>query len=223
MVSGNAVAMPWASDVEGILPAWYLGSETGNIIADIVSGDVNPSGKLPFTFPKNLKDNAAHSFDKMSYPGDGDKQIYKEGILVGYRWHDTKRIEPLFAFGHGLSYAIFEMKNVSADKKQYHKDELITIKGVVENTGNIEGAEVIQVYVGKNDSKVERAVKELKGYLKLHIAMGVSQEFEIKINIKELAYYDEEMSDWNIENGRYTVYVGNSSDNIIKEIDINVK
>ena len=109
LVSGNAAEMPWLDDVKGVVQAWYLGSEAGHAIADVLSGDVNPSGKLPFTFPVKLEDNAAHHFGELSYPGDSISQYYKEGILVGYRWHDTKKIKPQFAFGHGLSYTDFNM------------------------------------------------------------------------------------------------------------------
>jgi beta-glucosidase len=109
LVSGNAVATPWLSKAKGLMQAWYLGSEAGYAMADIISGDINPSGKLPFTFPVKLEDNAAHHFGELSYPGDSINQYYKEGILVGYRWHDTKKIKPQFAFGYGLSYTSFDL------------------------------------------------------------------------------------------------------------------
>jgi beta-glucosidase len=117
LVSGNAIEMPWIDEVPTILQAWYLGSEAGFAIADIITGKVNPSGKLPFTFPVALEDNAAHHFGELSYPGDSINQYYKEDILVGYRWHDTKEIEPLFAFGHGLSYTQFELTKLVPIKR----------------------------------------------------------------------------------------------------------
>jgi len=222
MVSGNAVEMPWVNNVKGLMQTWYLGSEAGNAIADVISGDVNPSGKLPFSFPKKLEDNAAHSFGELSYPGDGTNQYYKEDILVGYRWHDTKKIDPLFAFGEGLSFTNFEILNVNIDKEVYSKDEQITVTATVSNKGDFDGAEVVQVYVGKSQSKVKRAVKELKGFQKIAVKKGDSETIEIVINVKDLAFYDESISDWNLEKGVYTVYVGNASNNISKEINITV-
>jgi beta-glucosidase len=223
LVSGNAVEMPWVDKVKAIIQTWYLGSEAGNALADVISGDVNPSGKLPFSFPKKLEDNAAHSFGEMSYPGDNITQYYKEDILVGYRWHDTKKIKPLFAFGEGLSYTNFEISNIGAAKKVYSEDEQITISATVANTGDFDGSEVVQVYVGKSKSKVARALKELKGFQKVMVKKGASKTVEISINVKDLAFYDENISDWNLEKGGYVIYVGNASNNISKEIKISVQ
>ena len=166
LVSGNAVAMPWLPRVKAVMQAWYLGSETGHALADVVGGQVSPSGKLPFSFPRKLTDNAAHAFGVESYPGDSINQYYKEDILVGYRWHDTKKIKPLFAFGHGLSYTSFEISEVSTDKKKYKADETLRVSYRLSNTGFRDGAEVVQVYVGKPKSELARALKELKGFKK---------------------------------------------------------
>lgn len=223
LVSGNAVEMPWVNNIKGLMQTWYLGSEAGNAIADIISGDVNPSGKLPFSFPKKLEDNAAHSFGELSYPGDSITQYYKEDILVGYRWHDTKKIKPLFAFGEGLSYTNFDISNISTAKKVYSKDEQITVLATVSNTGNLDGSEVVQVYVGKSKSKVERALKELKGFQKIMVKKGESETIEISINVKDLAFYDETISDWNLEKGGYLIYVGNASNHISKEIKFSIQ
>jgi beta-glucosidase len=205
------------------MQTWYLGSETGNAIADVISGDVNPSGKLPFSFPKKLNDNAAHSFGKLSYPGDSINQYYKEDILVGYRWHDTKKIKPLFAFGEGKSYTTFKLSDFKTDKKEYAQNETITISGNVINTGEIDGAEVVQVYVGKSKSKVKRALKELKGFQKVTVLKGGTESVEILINTNDLSFYDESISNWNLEKGDYLIYVGNASNNISKEIKITIK
>lgn len=222
LVSGNAVEMPWVENVNAILQTWYLGSEAGNAIADVISGTINPSGKLPFSFPKKLEDNAAHSFGKISYPGDGENQYYKEGILVGYRWHDTKKIEPLFAFGEGLSYTTFKIENVSVAKKTYTNGDQIRVSVTVSNTGDLDGAEVVQVYVGKPKSKVERAVKELKGFQKIVVKKGVSKTVEVVINVNDLAFYNETISDWELETGTYVVSIGNASNNISEEIKIKI-
>ncbi|MBI9041632.1 beta-glucosidase [Lutibacter sp.] len=222
LVSGNAVEMPWINSVKGLIQMWYLGSEAGNAIADVASGDVNPSGKLPFTFPKKLSDNAAHSFGKLSYPGDSINQYYKEDILVGYRWHDTKKIQPLFAFGEGKSYTTFKLSDFKTDKKQYVQNETIVISGDVLNTGKFNGSEVVQIYVGKPKSKVKRALKELKGFQKVEVFKGSSNFVKISINTNNLSFYDESISNWNLEKGDYLIYVGNASNNISKEIKITI-
>ncbi len=223
LISGNAVEMSWINNAKAIVQAWYPGSETGHAIADILSGDVNPSGKLPFTFPVKLEDNAAHSFGELSYPGDSNIVQYKEGILVGYRWHDTKKIKSQFAFGYGLSYTNFEIANIKTDKDEYLEGETIKLTCNVANTGGLDGAEVVQVYIGKVKSKVERAVKELKGFKKVQVKKGTSVPVEISINVNSLSYYDETIPGWNLEKGKYIIYVGNSSDKIKKEIKINIK
>ncbi|WP_430412113.1 beta-glucosidase [Kordia sp.] len=223
LITGNAVDMPWLSKVDGVIQTWYLGSMAGHAIADIISGDVNPSGKLPFSFPKKLEDNGAHSFGASSYPGINLTQEYKEDILVGYRWHDTKKIKPVYAFGYGMSYTDFNIKNVAIDNKKYAKNGTITVSCDVTNTGTIDGAEVVQVYVGKSKSNVKRAVKELKGFSKVFLKSGEIQTVSITINVDELAFYDESISDWNIEEGDYEIYVGNASNNISKKMKITVK
>ncbi len=223
LVTGNAVETPWLSQVDGLIQTWYLGSMAGYAIADIVSGDVNPSGKLPFSFPKKLQDNGAHSYGELSYPGDGTNQYYKEDILVGYRWHETKKIDPLYAFGYGLSYTNFNMTDIKTDKKTYLPNDEIKVTCQVTNTGNLDGAEVIQVYVGKPKSKVKRALKELKGFQKINLKAGEQNTSEIIINAADLAFYDESISNWNLEKGDYKVYVGNASNNIYKTINISIK
>ena len=223
LLTGNAVEMPWLKNVNGLLQTWYLGSMAGHAIADVVSGAVNPSGKLPFSFPKKLKDNAAHYFGDVSYPGDGVNQYYKEGILVGYRWHDTKKIKPLYAFGHGLSYTNFKITNVKTDKQMYSPTDTLAISCVVKNTGSRDGAEVVQVYIGKPDSKVKRALKELKGFEKVVVPKGTSKKISIDIPINTLAFYDESRSEWNLERGTYVLFVGSASDNISKETKIFVE
>lgn len=222
LVSGNAVETNWTKNVKGVMQGWYLGSETGHAMADVISGDVTPSGKLPFTFPKKLEDNSAHHYGKMSYPGDSINVEYKDGILVGYRWHDTKKIEPKYAFGFGLSYTDFLIANVKTDKKVYESDDMISITCDLSNTGALDGADVVQVYVGKNKSKVERALKELKAYKKVVVKKGSTEKLEIKLSINDLKYYNEDTSSWSLEKGDYYIYVGNSSDNITKKLKVSI-
>ena len=222
LVSGNAVETSWKTDVKSILQSWYLGSEAGNAIASILSGKINPSGKLPFSFPKALNDNGAHHFGKSSYPGDGTSQFYEEDILVGYRWHDTKKIDPSFSFGYGLSYTSFELLESSLDKKKYLTNETIRVNCSVKNTGKQDGKEVVQVYVGKVNSKIDRAKKELKGFKKVFVKNNQSEQIKIDIPISSLAFYNETDSDWEIEKGGYVIYIGNASDNIWEEISITI-
>lgn len=224
LVTGNAVeTSSWLPKVNGLLQTWYLGSMAGHAIADVVSGDVNPSGKLPFSFPKNLEDNAAHSFGELSYPGNGTDQYYKEDILVGYRWFDTKKIEPRYAFGYGLSYTNFSLSDVKTNTNKFKENDTVTISCNVSNTGNFDGSEVVQVYVGKKNSKVKRALKELKGFEKVTLNKGESKRVSINIPVSSLAYYNESKSDWDIEKGDYTIYIGNASNNISKSINVKVK
>jgi len=170
-----------------------------------------------------LEDNAAHSFGETSYPGVNMTQNYKEDILVGYRWHDTKKIKPLYAFGYGLSYTSFEVSDIEIDKKSYTQDDSINVSCTLYNTGNFDGSEVIQVYIGKPNSKVKRALKELKGYQKVKVKTGAKSKINIEIPLNSLAFYDETISDWSLEKGNYTIYVGNASNNIFKKIKISVK
>jgi len=223
LISGNAVEMPWLKNVKGLMQAWYLGSDAGYAIADVVSGDKNPSGKLPFTFPVKLEDNAAHYFGELSYPGDSINQYYKEDILVGYRWHETKKIEPQFAFGYGLSYSTFNLSDINTDKKNYHSGDKITVSCSVKNTGNVDGAEVVQVYIGKPNSEVDRAIKELKGFKKVEVALNNSEQVTVTIDVDKLAYYNATTANWELEKGDYFVYVGNASNKIAKKIKINIE
>ncbi len=201
--------------------SWFNGSEGGNALADVLLGKVNPSGKLPWTMPKELKDSPAHATN--SFPGD-QTVSYDEGILVGYRWFDTKNIEPLYPFGYGLSYTNFDFSNPKLNKQEaYSKDETLTLSVNVKNTGEMDGKEVVQVYVSKSDSKIERASKELKGFQKVMVPAGRSQTIKIDIPVKELAYYDVENKTWVVEPGTYTLKIGNSSRDITNEITVQVQ
>lgn len=228
LVSGNAVEMPWIDRMPAVVEAWYLGSQAGQAIGEVLSGKVNPSGKLPFSFPVKLADNAAHSTgEAICYPGEEQnkyREEYREGILVGYRWHDTKGIKPLFAFGHGLSYTSFEVTDATIKSgAESTTDGTIEVSATIKNTGDRTGKEVLQVYVGKKDSRVERAVKELKGFQKIELAAGEQKSVSLKIPVSSLAFFDEEAHAWEVEKGGYTVYVGTASDNIAKELQLEVK
>ena len=223
MVSGNAVEMPWVSKVKAIVQTWYLGSEAGHAIADVLSGDVNPSGKLPFSFPVKLEDNGAHSFGDISYPGDGINQEYKEDILVGYRWHDTKKIKPLFAFGYGMSYTTFKMMNAKTDKSTYKNGEVIKVSCEIKNTGETKGAEVIQVYANDVEASVLRPLKELKAFNKVMLNAGEVQTVTFEIPVNDLAFFDNSIMDWNLESGQFKLMVGTSSCDIKKVLQFKVQ
>ncbi|MBS2211966.1 glycoside hydrolase family 3 C-terminal domain-containing protein [Carboxylicivirga mesophila] len=223
MVSGNAVEMPWLHDVKGLIQAWYNGSEAGNALADILSGEVNPSGKLPFSYPVKLSDNAAHHFGQLSYPGDSIRQHYQEDILVGYRWHETQQIKPRFAFGYGLSYTQFTISDAGVNAASYLADGTIKVSCTISNEGQKDGAEVVQVYIGKKDSKVKRAVKELKAFEKVYMKAGSITTVELTIPVEQLAFYDESIAGWHIEKGRYQLYVGNASDNCVYQTQFRIK
>ncbi len=227
MISGNAAAMPWIDRVPALIQGWYLGSEAGEALADVISGKVNPSGKLPFSFPVRLEDNAAHSFgEAVVYPGvesDSYREEYKEGIFVGYRWHEAKGIKPLFPFGFGLSYTTFEIADAKIASNSLSEDAELKVSASVKNTGSRDGKEVVEVYVGKKDSRVERAPKELKGFAKVEVPVGAQKQVSISIPVKSLAFFDETAQKWEVEKGDYVLYVGNSSDNITSEIAFSVK
>lgn len=226
-ISGNPVAMPWVKKVPAIVQAWYLGSEAGNSIADILFGKVSPSGKLPMTFPVSLADNGAHALD--AYPGtkrDGSDIVdieYKEGLLVGYRWHDAKKIKPLFAFGHGLSYTDFKYGKAVADRKEFDGNGSITFKIPVTNCGDRAGAEVVQLYISRKDSPVQSPVKELKGFSKVWLEPGETKEVSISVDKDDLSRFDAEKHCWTADRGEYTAQIGASSDDIKSTVKFNLK
>jgi len=223
LLSGNAVAMPWVDKVPAIMQGWYLGSEAGNAMADVISGEVNPSGKLPFSFPKKLEDNAAYSFGKLSYPGDSINQYYKEDILVGYRWFDTKKIAPLFPFGYGLSYTTFVYSSPAVDRVEAKADGTVKVSFTLTNTGKSDGAETAQLYVSKPASAVTRAAKELKVFKKVFLKAGETQAVTLEVPVSSFAYYNETKSAWEVESGIYTLFLGASSRDVKGKVDVKIQ
>ena len=211
LLSGNAVEMPWVSRVPAIVQGWYLGSMGGKSLADILSGAVNPSGKLPFSFPAKLTDCGAHAFDELSYPGDSIKQEYKEDILVGYRWHDIKKIPALFPFGHGLSYTTFAYGKPVVSAKTMTADGTLTVTVAVKNTGSIAGKEIVQLYIGDDKCSVLRPVKELKHFAKVALAPGEEKNVTFTLTPDDLKFYDEASAAWKYEPGKFKAYVCASS------------
>ena len=214
-ISGNAVAMPWADKVPAIVQGWFVGSESGEALASVLAGDVNPSGKLPFTWYARLEDCGAHATG--SYPGtwrDGHQIIdetYKEDIFVGYRWTDKQQIKPLFPFGYGLSYTTFQVSNLRADKKEMTADDQLTITADVKNVGSLAGAEVLQLYISDTQSSLPRPVKELKGFKKVYLEPGETQQVSFIIDRSALSFYDEKTGAWTAEPGEFVAMVNNSS------------
>lgn len=223
LISGNAVAMPWLNKVPALMQSWYLGSEAGHATASIIAGEVNPSGKLPFSMPEKLADNGAISFGEISYPGDGVKQIYKEDILVGYRWHDTKKIPAMFPFGYGLSYTTFEYGKLSVDKKEYSKDDTIHLSFTLTNKGNVDGAESVQIYASQKKPSLPRPEKELKGFQKVFLKANESKRVEIAIPVSDLAFFDDRVHEWVVESDKFTLHCAASSVDIKNSATIYVK
>jgi beta-glucosidase len=186
-ISGNAVAMPWVKEVPGIVQGWFLGTEAGNALAAVLVGDVNPSGKLTFTFPVKLSDNGAHALGE--FPG-GEDVTYKESIFVGYRWADKQKVKPLFSFGHGLSYTTFEYGKVTADKKQMSAGDQITFSVKLKNTGNREGSEVVQLYISDLKSSLVRPIKELKGFEKVSLKAGEEKTVTFTVDKTAFIFFD---------------------------------
>lgn len=216
-VSGNAVAMPWITEVPAVLQAWYLGSEAGNSIASVLVGDVNPSGKLPFTFPVKLEDVPTHSLGE--YTDKRSQKVidikYNEGIFVGYRWTDKqKKVKPLFPFGHGLSYTTFEYGKPTADSKTMPADGTLTVKVTVKNTGTREGQEIVQLYLSDKKSSLPRPVKELKGFKKVKLSPGEETEVTFTIDKEALSYFDDTRHAWIAEPGKFEAIIAASATDI---------
>ncbi|KAI1761090.1 beta-glucosidase [Hypoxylon sp. FL1150] len=210
--SGTPVTMPWVDKVPAILQAWYGGNETGNAIADILFGATNPSGKLSLSWPVRLEDNPTF----INMKPDGGKVLYGEGVHVGYRWYEKIKRDPLFAFGHGLSYTQFKMDNLVIKDdltNDGHADtENVVVSVAVTNTGDREGFEVVQVYVSHQTTTVQRPLKELKGFAKVHVPKGETTSVDIRINKKyACSFWDESADSWAMEQGTYHVLVGSSS------------
>ena len=227
-ISGNAIAMPWVKEVPAIMQAWYLGSEAGSAIASVLVGDVNPSGKLPFTFPTSLQDVGAHKLGE--YPGtprnDGSNIVdekYNEGLFVGYRWADKEKTKPLFPFGHGLSYTTFTYGKAVADKKVMGQDEVLTVTVPVTNTGSREGSEVVQLYISDLKSSLPRPVKELKGFSKVKLAPGETKEVTFSIGKEALSFFDDSKHEWVAEPGKFEAIIAASATDIRNKVVFELK
>jgi beta-glucosidase len=197
--------MPWAEEAEAMILIYYPGQEGGHALADILVGDVNPSGKLTVSWPKQLVDNPA----SLHYPGWTDVH-YGEGLFVGYRYYDAKDVDPLFPFGHGLSYTTFAYSNLRLPT-EVRAGEDFDVSLTVENTGEVPGQEVVQLYVRDVESTLIRPVKELKDFTKIALDPGESEKVSFKLKPRSLSYYDPHQGAWVAEAGEFEVLVGSSS------------
>ena len=220
LVSGNAVAMPWVGQVRSIAQCWFCGSEAGNSIADVIFGKVNPSGKLPFTFPVRIEDSPAHALGAYTC---GKDVHYKESIYVGYRWFDTKGIRPLFAFGHGLSYTEFEYGEVNVSSK-VSANGVLKASVKVKNIGSRDGKEIVQLYIGEENPLLERPTKELKAFEKVSLAPGETKTVKFEIPVSDLAYFNADTHSWVLDSGhKFTAYFAAASDDVRGTADFIVR
>lgn len=206
MVGGSPVEMPWESDARAILWGWYGGMEAGNAYADVLLGGVNPSGKLPITLPKRLSDTAPIALDDYN----ATDSLYKEGVFIGYRWFEQQQIDPLFPFGHGLSYTRFHYDGLRLSSDTVQGQETLTVTVSLTNTGDRAGSEVVQLYLEDLDASVPRPAKELKGFGKLALKPGERGELSMTLGFRDLAFWDINRNDWTVEPGRFRLHIGAS-------------
>lgn len=218
--NGSPVEMPWIHKVKGVLETYLGGQAVGGAVVDVLYGDVNPSGRLPETFPLKLEDNPSYIF----YIGEGDKVEYREGVFVGYRYYDKKKMEVLFPFGHGLSYTSFQFSNLKLSKKRMDDTEELQVTVEVKNTGRCAGKEVVQIYVAASeDGDVIRPVRELKGFEKVELAPGERKTVSFRLGKRAFAYYDAEISDFRVPTGEYRIEIGKSSRDICLSEEVTVR
>lgn len=209
--NGSPVELPWADEVSAIVEAYLGGEGIAKAILEIIFGNANPCGKLAESFPLKLEDNPSY----LNFPGVGKKVEYKEGVFVGYRYYDSKKMEVRYPFGHGLSYTNFEISNLHVDKKQVKGEEAVTVTVEVTNTGDREGKEVVQLYIRDNTKAAIRPDKELKGFAAVNLLPGEKKTIAFILDKRSFAWYNEAISDWYAQTGDYTILIGNSSRNII--------
>ena len=222
IISGNAVEMPWVKKVPSIVQSWYLGSIGGISLRDVLIGKVNPSGKLPFSYPVRLEDCPAHYFGEMSYPGDSIRQEYKEDILVGYRWYDTKKIKPLYPFGYGMSYTTYSYSKPLASKKILKDNDSIQVSVKIKNTGLAKGKEIVQLYIEDEKCSLLRPKKELKGFHKVELEPNEEKTIQFHIDINDLTFFDDSKQKWIAEPGKFKAYIAASSEDIRGVVELKI-
>ena len=226
-ISGSAVAMPWADKVGAIVQGWYGGTETGNALADVLTGKVNPSGRLPFSVPFCYEDGpikTERQYPGIKEPGDQYWQThYDEGVYVGYRWYDTKEIPVQFPFGHGLSYTTFEYSNAKAAKPSMTASGTLKVSVDVANTGDCDGAEVVQLYVADPEASIDRPAKELKGFEKVFLKAGQKKTVTFEIDAEDLSYFDADKHEWVAEPGEFQALFARSAGDIQTMVSFQLK
>jgi beta-glucosidase len=219
LVNGSAVSMPWADRVPAIVECWLGGQSSGGAIADVLTGRVNPSGKLAETFPVRLEDTPAY----LTFPDDGTGHVpFTEGLFTGYRWYDARHLEPLFPFGHGLSYTTFEYGDLQLEQPSVASGGTLKFSVRVRNTGTRAGQEVVQIYVGEQQPSLPRPDKELKAFAKVSLAAGAEATVTFELTARDFAHYDPRVSDWVVTAGAFDVLVGASSRDIRLHATVNV-
>jgi beta-glucosidase len=219
LMNGSAVTMPWAERAQAILEGWLGGQAGGGGIADVLSGKVNPSGKLAETFPKRLEDTPAFP----NFPGRNGQAYYGEGVFIGYRYYDKKNIEPLFPFGHGLSYTKFEYTGITVTPSSIKDSNEVRVDIAVKNAGTVAGKEIVQLYVHEEKSPVVRPEKELKAFEKVALAPGQEKSITFNLSKRDFAFYDTVLHDWNVSSGRFDISVGGSSRDLPLKATIEVQ
>ena len=217
--NGSPVEMPWVDQVKGIVEAYLGGQAVGGAVCDILFGKVNPSAKLPESFPKKLEDNPSY----LSYIGEGDMVEYREGIFVGYRYYDKKKMDVLFPFGYGLSYTTFAYSNLRLDKKEMKDTDTVTVSVDVTNTGDRTGKEIVQLYVADKESTVIRPEKELRDFAKVELAPGETKTVSFTLGKRAFAYYNTTIHDWHVETGDFDILIGKSSRDIVLSESVKVE
>ncbi|MBQ8422118.1 MAG: glycoside hydrolase family 3 C-terminal domain-containing protein [Bacteroidales bacterium] len=226
-ISGSPVSMPWADCADAIVQGWYGGTESGNALADVLTGKVNPSGRLPFTVPYKYEDGPIKT--ERQYPGikeEGSKYWqthYDEGIYVGYRWYDSKGVPAQWPFGYGLSYTSFEYSDAKIDKPAMRKGDKLTLTVDVKNTGSREGAEIVQLYISDPQASIDRPVKELKGFEKVNLKPGEMKKVSFTIDAEDLSWFDADKHEWVAEPGEFKALISSTGSDVRAELPFELK
>jgi beta-glucosidase len=219
LMNGSAIIMPWADRVKAIVVGWLGGQAGGGAIADVLTGAVNPSGKLSETFPKSIYDTPTFPH----FPARNRQASYGESLFIGYRYYDTKQLEPLFPFGFGLSYTTFAYTGIKASPTSIRDSDGVTLEVSVKNTGTVPGKEVIQLYVREQSPAVIRPEKELKAFDKVAMSPGEVKVVTFKLTKRDFAYYDTDLHRWNVRSGKFDIFVGGSSRDLPLKVTIEVQ
>jgi beta-glucosidase len=217
--NGSPIGMPWISRPRAVLEGYLGGQAGGGAVVEVLFGEVNPSGKLAESFPMRLEDTPAY----LNFPGEKRRVEYREGIFVGYRFYDAVGIEPLFPFGHGLSYTRFEYSDLELDRTECLDTEGLAVSVKVKNSGRIPGKEVVQLYVGAPAEGVIRPPKELAGFEKIHLEAGERKTVRFKLDARSFAFWDRDLPGWRVESGIHRILVGSSSRDIRLQAEAAVK